>query len=51
MCKRCDDLKIKIDRCRRLINQTPDDLTVQRLGEMLANYEMQLQIVDCTDKK
>ena len=51
MCARCDDLKKQIDRCRRLATQVPDDLTVQRIREMQANYEMQLEAVVCKDRK
>jgi hypothetical protein len=51
MCERCDDLREKIERCHRMIGLVLDKLTVERLQALRSDYEMQLQKIECLNKK
>jgi hypothetical protein len=47
MCDQCDELKTKIERCRRILEHRFDDLTTQRLEELIRTYEGQIAGMGC----
>lgn len=51
MCEQCEDLRDKMNRCRRLMDLLLDQPTIERFKALHADYEAQLQKIDCPDKK
>jgi hypothetical protein len=50
MCEMCDDLKAKIEHSRRIVRNGLDALTIERIEQLISDYERQLLAVDCKDK-
>jgi hypothetical protein len=39
MCEKCEQLQIRIDRCRRIVAQGLDPLTVERINELIQELQ------------
>ena len=51
MCGTCDELKAKIEHTRKIMSAAGDTLTIERIKELIHDYEKELLAVDCEDKR
>jgi hypothetical protein len=42
MCEKCEELKVKIDRARRLAKQISDPVSIERIEQLVQNYKQEL---------
>jgi hypothetical protein len=47
MCKKCNDIREKMELCQRMLRHGLDELTAERLSILLEEYKAQLAAMDC----